>query len=387
MKNMIKEIKKHGSFTEEDLEIAKSLLNKSANPQFYEPNDGTSYTLPPGIEYVDTTIIDEKALTREGTIGSSQPIRAAGGNLKRGDLARDIAENGWKLYCMPIAVIIKNGKIVFLDGRTKDNILLGHKYLNRIVNLYKFVGEHEHDIALQDDAIEDFGLEGNEEKFIAGHNVQEDFVQIALRKIERGTLKLEKNEILSWVNSRAKSFSKQKREDMASRIYHHTAGTNAGLNVISWTSEEAQVWLKSNNYINNNKVIYLVQSAEMTSKAFFAACALVVENPDKEIRLVIHTGTLTGWDRPKRYVEKILKFRKDFLLKLSQTSYGFFGGHRFNFDNIKLYGALPANIANLCEDEGKLIVFNKNDQMIEEYIQNNSPNTIYDYLGDELTVG
>jgi hypothetical protein len=198
MKKMIKEITKNGSFTDADLEIVKSLLNIEAYPQFYKPYDGTEYSLPEGVEYVGTIITDAKALTREGTIGSSQPTRATGGNQKREELARDIFETGWKLFCSPISVIQRNNKIIFLDGRTKDKILLEVKYGNRIVRLYKFVGEHENDVDLQDDAIEDFGLEGNEEPYTAGYNVQADFFEVGKKKVSRGTLEPTQSAILAY---------------------------------------------------------------------------------------------------------------------------------------------------------------------------------------------
>jgi hypothetical protein len=383
MKNMIKEITKNGSFTEEDLEIVKSLLNIEAYPQFYKPYDGTEYSLPEGIEYVDTIIIDAKALTREGTIGSSQPTRASGGNQKREELARDIFETGWKLFCSPISVIQRNNKIIFLDGRTKDKILLEVKYGNRIVRLYKFVGEHENDVELQDDAIEDFGLEGNEEPYTAGYNVQADFFEVGKKKVARGTLEPSQSAILAWVNKRAKSFAKQKRDDIASRIFNHYSNTNAGLEVESWTPEEADVWMKKNNYISVGHVMYLVVSAEVTSKALFAASKLAQENPGKEIRVVLHTGYLTGWDRPKTYVNKIKKFKNEWYLKLSQISFGFFKGTQFTDSPIKLYGVMPANIVNLCEDDGKLIIFGKNDQKIENFNQSRTSANLSRYFDVE----
>lgn len=380
MKTMIKEIVKHGSFTDKDLAIVKNLLNKEAYPQFYKPHDGTEYSLPPGIEYVNTILIDAKSLTREGTIGSSQPVRSSGGNQHREELSRDIFETGWKLFCNPICVIQVNNKTIFLDGRTKDKILQEVKYTNRIVNLYKFVGEYENDPDLQDDAIEDFGLEGNEEPYTAGYNVQEDFFEVGKKKVSRGTLEPTQISILSWVNKRARSFSKQKREDIATRIFNHFSNSNAGLEVESWTPEEADVWMKKNNYISIGSVIYTVVSAEVASKALFSASKLAQENPGKEIRVVLHTGHLTGWDRPKTYVNKIQKFKTEWYLKLSQISFGFFKGTAFTDSPIKLYGVLPANLNNLCEDDGKLIIFGKNDQKIENFNSNRISSNLSRYF-------
>lgn len=380
MKSNIKQIIKHGSFTEDDLNLVKNLLNIEAYPQFYEPYDGTDYSLPPGIEYDQTIIINENGLTREGTIGSSQPVRSAGGNPKHDDLARDIFETGWKLFCNPISVITKGSKIVFLDGRTKDKILQTVSYKNRIVNLYKFVGEHVNNLDLQEDAIADFGLEGNEEPYVAGYNVLEDFFEVGKEKVLRGTLESTRQSILSWVTKRAKSFSKQKREDVAIRIFNHFSNSNAGLQVESWRPEQAEVWMKKNNYISVNHIMYLVVSAETASKALFSASKLAQENPGKEIRVVLHTGSLTGWDRSKTYVNKIQKFKTEWYLKLSQISFGFFKGSVATDSPIKLYGVLPANIVNLCEDDGKLIIFGKNDQKIENFNQNRTANSLSRYL-------
>ena len=320
IQNRIKKIVKYGEFTQQDLNDAKELINQDAYPQFYLPYDGTVYSLPEGIEYVRTDIIDAKSITREGTIGSSQPIRSSGGNENRPELERDIIENGWKLFCTPISVISVSNRTIIGDGRTKDKILEDLKYKNRIVNIYKFVGKYENDPNLQDDAIEEFGLEGNEEPYTAGYNVQSDYYEIGKKKVARGTLQPTEPDILSWVTRKAKSFSKQKQQNIAMRIFADVNQSNGGIKVEAWRQQEADVWMKKNNYIQAGNVMYLVVSAEVASKALFSASKLAQENPGKEIRVVLHTGYLTGWDQRKSYVNKIMKFKTEWYLKLDRKS-------------------------------------------------------------------
>jgi len=46
---------------------------------------------------------------------------------------------------------------------------------------------------------------------------------------------------------------------------------------------------------------------------------------------------------------------------------------------VKLYGCLPSNIEDVCEDMDKLIVFGKNDQKINSnYLTSQSLNSFFD---------
>jgi hypothetical protein len=366
---MNKNIVKHGSFTEDDLQLAKSLLNKDGSPEFYKPYDGTTQSLPKGIEFVSTMLVEESTIIRSGA-GSRQAIRKSGLNHKKTQLAHSISL-GWKLNLQPISVIHVNGILIQLDGRTRLMILLDeYRCKNAIVNVYKFVGEYETNYSLQEDAIENFGLNANEDNAPAGHNLKEDWVRIGINKIARGTLDSDYDAIESWLQNNAKSFTKSKITTMTSTIHQQMSNTNAGLQLIAWTDTQGENWLKLNGYPNTKDVLYDVVSSDFPSKAIFSSADLAQKNPGKEIRVVIHTGRLEGKDAAKAFVKKVLEFQDEWYLKLSQTSFGFFNGKSPTDSPIKLFGSLPANVFNLCEDDGTLIIFGQNDQPIIDFEKN-----------------
>jgi hypothetical protein len=366
---MNKNIVKHGSFTEDDLHTAKLLLNTDGSPEFYAPHDGTIHSLPKGIEFASTILVEESTIIRSGA-GSRQPIRKSGRNHKKTELAHSISL-GWKLNLRPISVIHVNGLLIQLDGRTRLIILFDeYRYKNAIVNVYKFVGEYETNSSLQEDAIENFGLSANEDVAPAGHNLKEDWVQIGINKIARGTLDSDYDAIESWLQNNARSFTKSKITTMASTIHQQMSNTNAGLQLIAWSDTQGENWLNLNGYYNTKDILYHVVSSDFPSKAIFSSADLAQKNPGKEIRVIIHTGRLEGKDAGKAFVKKVLGFQDEWYLKLSQTSFGFFSGKSPTDSPIKLFGSLPANVFNLCEDDGTLIIFGQNDQPIVDFEKN-----------------
>jgi hypothetical protein len=380
--NLIKRIVKYGSFTEEDLAIIASLLNTGAHPEFYVPHNGTPNSLPKGIEFSETILASESTINRTGA-GSKQPIRKTGRNPKITELAHSISV-GYNLGLTekPICVIYINGQLIELNGRTRLKILLDdYKYKNVPVNVYKFVGEYVNSSILQEDAIENFGLIANT-PIVAGQNLTEDWIEIGKRKIERGTLEADYDAIESWLSINAKSFTKSKITTMASTIHQQMGNINAGLQLIAWTQKEGENWLKINGYHNTKDVLYLVVSSAFVSKAVFEAAEVAQENPGKEIRVVLHTGRLEGKDVGKAYTDSVLDFKSEWYAKLAQMSFGYFNGRTPTDSPIKLCGVLPANVFNLCEDDGTLIIFGDNDQPIIDYEKNRDAANLENFVED-----
>ena len=66
------------------------------------------------------------------------------------------------------------------------------------------------------------------------------------------------------------------------------------------------------------------------------------QNPHSEIRVVLHTGTLEGYDLDTCYDFRVLDFTKfydEVLLKFGSV---FFSGQKPHMSQVKVYGALPA---------------------------------------------
>jgi len=353
----IVEIKEHGAFTDQDLQTAKTLLNKEAHPHLYPKKAGDNKDLP-SLKYIDTLVIPSEAIQRNTTLGHEQPVRSSGANPEKPKLKQDIEETGWRLYCIPIAVREVDGDYYLMDGRTKDDILLDKKVKNRIVNVYTC---DDGDALLS-------GLDLNLTQPPAGVAKEIDIIDAAHYAIKEGLLAVDEEEILEWVNKACKhsSISKKKRDQLRWRIFYNKQSKN-GLLPKAWlTGAEVSTWLKTHNYIDNAKVMYLPFAASSASKALIAAAALAQENPGKEIRLVLYVSKLEGYDLRKCYVQAILKFKRDFFSKLSQISFAYFNGKQPLDFPVKLYGCVPSRISEVCEDMEKLIIFGKNDQNINE---------------------
>jgi hypothetical protein len=373
---LIKRIVKHGSFSEEELKFIISLLNKDAYPQYYIPHNGTTNSLPKGLKFKETILASSSTFVRTGA-GSRQPTRKNGINPDISKLAHSISV-GYNLGLTdkPISAVSINGQLIELNGRTRNKILIDdYKHKNVPVNVYEFTGEYVNSTKLQDDAIDDFGLLLNQ-PVVSSPNLMDDWVDIGKKKIDRGTLEANYDSIESWLKTNATCFTSKKITTMASTIYQERGNINAGLQLIAWSDKQGENWLNLNGYKNTKDILYYVVSSEMVSKAIFNSASLAQKNPGKEIHIILHTGRLEGKDVAKSYVDKVLDFIDDYYLKLSQASFGFFAGKQPTDSPIKLVGALPANVFNLCEDDGELIIFGVNDQKLIDYKENNTSSSL-----------
>lgn len=367
-------LKRNGSFTDEHLESVKAYLRKDAFPQFYTNVEFKS------LEFIGTFLYDESSMIacRQG----QQYTRYNGFNPKYDDLKLDLTENGWQLYQKPISLRrLPDGTLVFLDGRTKDSILREMKFKNRIVNVYEISDEEEELFCER--------LNAGEDNPPAGLMLEQDLVGMLHRQIKNGFIELDIDDIRDNIAKACGKgrFSAEKREKLAWQVYHHEVSTqNNSCLPQSWTGGEKQVtdWLKTNNYIDVGKVVYLPYSSTSTPKAIMAAASAVIKNPGKEIRVVIYVRNLTGYDLKKAYINAILKFKAEWKRYLGELCIAFFDGTPFTDVPVKLYGCVPSNIEDVCDDMSSLIIFGKNDQKINDtYLMNNTLSAFLETDEDE----
>ena len=153
---------------------------------------------------------------------------------------------------------------------------------------------------------------------------------------------------------------------------------------IAWANnKEVESWLIRTNYIETPTVVYLPYAASSPMKAVFAAAQLSREKPNKEIRVVIYVSKLNGYDLKDCYLKAVLKFKDlwyDYMALLSHTYYS---DAKQSQDKVKLFGCVPNNISDVCEDMYKLIIFGKNDQKIDKnYLVGQNLNAFFN-LEDE----
>lgn len=116
--------------------------------------------------------------------------------------------------------------------------------------------------------------------------------------------------------------------------------------VISWSDATSAKYrlssfLTRNKFVDTDKVKYIWTSFELYSKSFTRACKVAAEFPDVEVRIIVHTGTLKGFDLNSTYNHRIQKFVSEFaniktsVIRASDTT-------STSFNRIKIYGAVPA---------------------------------------------
>ena len=116
--------------------------------------------------------------------------------------------------------------------------------------------------------------------------------------------------------------------------------------VISWSTSKTAAWyikdfMDDIKWVNTDKVIYLPVSAGTVSQAFRKAFALASKYPTKEIRVVLQTGTLDGYDLDTTYKNRLFKFVNLFKKMVADTI-GRYGNKTLEDTNVFIYGALPA---------------------------------------------
>lgn len=368
-------ISKHFSFTEDDLKISKQFLDthKLCYPHLYEAG---SYNK--SFKFIKRELIDADAISLPSGLGSKQHgTRLSGLNPEYDELKIDLEEFGYRSYCTPIA-IRKNseGKYVILNGRTRDKILRENKVKNRIVDIY----ECDDATALK------FGVLSNSEQPPAGLATSSDIIHAAKISIHNGWLDDNYDDVYAWISDTCGTrFVEGKRREMVNQVVNHVNAAANDQTIVGWAcSAEPEAWMKVNNYIDTNgrvPVRYVVTSFSVPQKAIFRACQVAMENPDAEIRMVIHTGNLTAADLVKCYIKRVLNFKKEWYLKISQVSHGLFGGKTPSFSRIKLYGCIPA--LSEMSDLNELIIFGKNDQKISEtYLTSRHMSSLFDLEED-----
>jgi hypothetical protein len=115
--------------------------------------------------------------------------------------------------------------------------------------------------------------------------------------------------------------------------------------VVSWSDNKLATYrissfLTRNKLVDTDKVKYIHTSFELYSKAFTRACDKAAEFPDAEVRIVIHTGTLKGFNLRSVYKMRVQKFISRFKNILTAVAGASDDGATFS--RIKIYGALPA---------------------------------------------
>lgn len=336
-------------FTQEHLDISKQYINPEVYPGLYD-----NAQLRKGFRYVGRKImniediimdiekafegIDIKSLGNNHFIVQSVAIRANSKGENADDVNSSINSAGFELCHIPISVAnCPNGLDMILDGRTRLYYLLSLGFTNVIVDYYEC------------DSWDTYFLEAlkrNPPSKPRSPMKREDIIANCNVAVEKGWLKKERDDIIKRVMEITNGLIKNNTlEKIVHSVMYGTGHTAA---VLSLTEDSATKWLRTNGYFDNEKdngIYYHVVSASAWTKAIKSAADALDELTEmgkkvKELRVVIHTGTLEGADPAKSWKGKIDTFRRNWQSDLKNIESGFFTEYTRR-PTIKLYGAIP----------------------------------------------
>jgi hypothetical protein len=257
-------------------------------------------------------------------------------------------DKGFKLTELPPSELRVGTTDTQLTGDTRKEYFSANGHENYIAAIYVPVeGATEWEV---EDAISYMGQTLQEEP-ASNPNSMEDVkdaltVQSTIFKEsggKAGVNPLSIEDLLARTERIGFRFTEGKRHDIAYSVYNQF---NPSTPVASWSSNpkahfQIKAYMTQFKLQNSKdgKVIYMCSAASTISKVFTSALRKAAANPNAEIRIVLHTSTLTGTDPltsfetvAKNNIDKFNTFMSDANIVLNGD-----GNSR-----ISIYGLLPA---------------------------------------------
>ena len=369
------------AFQPEHLKTHKDLIVERAYPWLFGDKLLPTLQLEGDSEHRDyIDIINKDDINLTGMF-TSQGVRAGGKNHKFKQIAQDVREFGFKLMHPAICLFrMPNGELIPMNGRTRLEILVHqHNFTNIIAIIYEAKPEHIVNGGISEEVLDDlsqFGLLANSHSDPQGDLQLEDVYLEVCNAIARKWIKDDVNPpgsndyLHEQVKNRVETvcgegcFSPSKRSELIFRILNTN---NPNFVVKSWTSKGLpQQWLKKNGYknvkptfikdedgnveVDKRGIMYVCLSAATASKGIISAASTAFEFKNYDIKIIVHTGTLTGFDLEKCYEDRVQAFRDFYNESLMEMGYGYFARKSATKRPIELLGALPAVGSYFVED-------------------------------------
>lgn len=375
-------------------------LHLQSSKKYIDPENYPTYeNVEKGLLFVERRLVDMDEIVGDEVFlgtqghGGQQIVRTSvAGNI---DATRhSIVENGLKLTCLPISlVLLNNKKFGFLDGRTRHGIFKNNcKLKNVIADVYKY--DLDYTPEEQQLAGQRFAMRANFDEAPGSPFTMEEIVRHTFNAVHNGWISKNgiRKEIL-LVNDN--QFSLLKVNKMVLQTENEIAQHKAGVPLCNTYDERsASNWLaydaKIQSNQNNNGIYYLTVSSSFGTK-FIPWVArkyqellqdIAVNNKTKckQLRVIVYVGTLASSDLEASWKIGIDRFRNKVEKLMSYVCKTWFVDTPDIANKVVLYGAIPA-VYGLSEDYpmDKIVRFKQdlNDQTFDEI---DTPKTLDDYL-------
>lgn len=343
MSDTIVDLNKVKTFTQDHLDIVKEAYEDHWI-KFYPELFGDK--LPDAIRFSHFELVPN--ILKYG----AQAHRIGGRNAKYKDVQQNIERNGFKLKYPPISIFrwsFDDGGDEVITGNTRGEILSTANVTNIIAAIYvRNPGFSDNQVR---DALNICG-----QRFNAIHDPAAPLTKQDVKRAVMASITLFQNsggeagipatipEIEKRIDLLCGEgiFQPKTRSELTYEVYNTY---NPHDIVISWTEARnakyrISSFMAANKFVDTDKVKYLYTTFETPSKAFTRACKVAADNPNSEVRILVHTSTLSGYDLERTYKNRIRQFVSQFNQIVSEVSGASDKGAKFN--RLKIYAALPA---------------------------------------------
>tara|TARA_B100001094_G_C18101723_1_gene756121 strand:- start:86 stop:1276 length:1191 start_codon:yes stop_codon:yes gene_type:complete len=339
-------LKSNGHFTEENLDTVKNLLDwKRIYPEVFGDK------LPDPIYFSHFEILPFNLVD-----WSHQKYRVGGmiRKTKLVDIQQNIERNGFKLKYPAMAWFEWSpGSYDIITGNSRGQIVSSTPFNMKDGIIAIFKAKKGYTKAQIEDALSMCGLRFNSIHDPAEPLSKEDVKRNVTLAVQRyidtngeagipNTIEAIENRV-DYVCGEG-VFQPSTRQNLVFEIYNTF---NPHDIIVPWsTKKEARYvissFMKNVKFVDTDKVKYVPVAHDRERAAFDLATAKAVKFPDAEIRIVIHTSTLSGYDLETTYRDRINKFVTLFERLEANSCRAYFGKNVPPKSRIKIYGAFPA---------------------------------------------
>lgn len=339
----IQTLRKTGGMTQEHVSMYEDLYEnywRKVAPEIY------GKFLPEAIEFVGFRLLDIEGMT------FNQKSRAGSLNPKKTEIAQSIRRNGWKIKYHAIATLQHFTDPKTITGNTRTQILV-EEGLKTVV-----VAEFRGKPGYSNDAVEEafiycsqiFNTDVDPSSPASMEDIQRAVTDLCVMfgrtEGKFGVNPHDLDDIREAVNRCCGKgqFQDKTRSTMAYSVYNEY---NPNDIVVSWqkgtgAKYRLQDYALSYNFRDTDTVKYHLAASSSPLKAYAAAVELWNEFQDAEVRIVIHTGTLTGYDLEQTYIDRCSEFI-DWFWSMAQKICNANDGNFAEFKKrVKIYAVMPA---------------------------------------------
>lgn len=302
--------------------------------------------LPPAIEFVGFKLQEIGGMT------FNQKSRAGSLNPKKTEIAQSIRRNGWKIKYHAVALLEHFGTEETITGNTRTQIAVEEGLKRIVVSVYR--GKPGYSKQAVREAFIYCSQIFNTDVDPASPASMED-IQRAVTDLcvmhqdtngEYGVNPHDIEDIQQAVNRCCGKgqFQDKTRSNMSYSVYNEY---NPNDIVVSWqkgvgAKYRLQEYMKTYKFVDTDTIKYHTAASSSPLKAYSAAVDLWDEHKPTEIRIVVHTGTLTGYNLERVYVDRIRDFIDWFWIFAEKSSAMHDGDFKEFKNRVRIYAAMPA---------------------------------------------